>query len=581
MALTYVGARDVLRQPATVRWVGFTGSALLGISAFVGGAFPFTDINTSPFQLFDGPNGALIVTLWAFGITGLVGAWLAGRHFIGRGILTTRWVIVTATLWMLPMLVCPPIGSRDVYAYACQGALVAAGHSPYQEGVAALPCQWLDSVSVIWRDTPAPYGSLFLMIAGLAAKTGSLAAAIVVFRLLAVIGVAMIALFLPMLARRVGVPVDRALWLVLACPLVVVHLIGGGHNDALAIGLLLAGFTLLAGRPNRTSALVLGGVLIGFSIAVKTTIGAVLPFGVFLAAGGPALPALGILVRKAVAVMGAALATVLGLAWGSGLGMFGWITSLSHAGLPDVWTSPPSAVGIAVNYLERPFGLHYNTAPIFQFIAIIALPIVLLAIVWHSRNHDPLYGAGLAMLATIFLAPIVQSWYLVWPLALFAATRARIRWFAIAVAFLALLILPDGTSVAAIVKAPMSFVMTGIVVWTVVRGFTWLRGYEPKEIDFGAPRTATAAGPAYADLRGSGGPALSHGTTTSDRVEPVVTGRPADDRLLDDRLVDDRPLDDRSVDERAVDDVVTEAEAIAEEGSVTSTQPAGSTGSAD
>ncbi|HKE63416.1 MAG TPA: polyprenol phosphomannose-dependent alpha 1,6 mannosyltransferase MptB [Micromonosporaceae bacterium] len=490
MTMTPVGVRGLTRRPDTIRWLGFAGSVLLGISAFVGGAFPTLDPTATPVTIAEGPHGALIYTLWGIGTGSLVSAWWLGRHLIGTGLLSGRWVTVTAAMWTLPMILCPPIGSRDVYAYACQGAVVAAGHSPYQEGVAVLPCQWLDSVSVIWRDTPAPYGPLFLMIAGAAAKTGSLNTAIIVFRVTAILGVVMIAAFLPLLARRVGVPVDRALWLVLACPMVVVHFVGGGHNDALTLGLLLAGLALVGTRSHRMSALVIGGVLIGLSIAVKTTMGAVLPFAALFAAGAPMLPTVGVLVRRAIAVMGAALGTLLVLSWGSGLGMFGWITALSHAGDSDTWTSPPTAVGLTINYLQRPFGGHFDAIPMCRLVALIVLPVALLTILWHSRNHNPLYGAGLALLTTIFLAPVVQPWYLVWPLAMFAATKARIRWYVITIAVVSCIIMPDGSGFTRYLQGPMSFVMTAIVIWTVIRGFSWLRGYEPNEIDFDAIRIA-------------------------------------------------------------------------------------------
>ena len=65
-----------------------------------------------------------------------------------------------------------------MYAYACQGASFAGGISPYAQGVSALPCPWLDSVSYIWRDTPAPYGPLFVLVAAAVVKVaGSLTAA--------------------------------------------------------------------------------------------------------------------------------------------------------------------------------------------------------------------------------------------------------------------------------------------------------------------------------------------------------------------------------------------------------------------
>ena len=51
----------------------------------------------------------------------------------------TRWLIGTGALWALPLLLAPPMASRDVYSYACQGHLFANGLNPYEAGVATLP----------------------------------------------------------------------------------------------------------------------------------------------------------------------------------------------------------------------------------------------------------------------------------------------------------------------------------------------------------------------------------------------------------------------------------------------------------
>src|SRR5262249_29729994 len=80
-----------------------------------------------------------------------------------------------------------------------------------------------------------------------------------------------------------------------------------------------------------------------------------------------------------------------------------------------------------------------------------------------------------------------------WPLTMFAATRARFRWFLIAVVASCCLLLPDGSGFTKLAQVPASFLMTGVVVWVVVRGFGWLRGYEPTEIDFDALRAEHAA----------------------------------------------------------------------------------------
>jgi alpha-1,6-mannosyltransferase len=293
--------------------------------------------------------------------------------------------------------------------------------------------------------------------------------------------------------------VDRALWLVLCCPLVVVDLIGGAHNDALTVALLVAGLVLLAGRSPRLGALIAGGVLVGLSVSMKTTLGVVLPFAALVAVGIPNWPGVKALVIRGGTVMAAGLGTLLALSAASGLGL-GWIKALSHAGDSVVWTSPPTAVGLAIGYLFRPFGVHLHAESVTRLIALVALPIVLAVILWHTRNHDPLYGAGLAVLATIFLAPIVQPWYLLWSLTLFAVTRANIRWFLIAVAIGSSIILPDGSGLTKFLQLPGSFVMTAVVTVVIVRSVGWLRGYEPTEIDFDALRAERAAAPPAAPL---------------------------------------------------------------------------------
>ena len=77
--------------------------------------------------------------------------------------------------------------------------------------------------------------------------------------MLAVVGVALAAACLPVLARRCGVPAERALWLALASPLVGVHLVSGAHNDALMVGLLAAGLAVVAADPGRRWPLLAGG----------------------------------------------------------------------------------------------------------------------------------------------------------------------------------------------------------------------------------------------------------------------------------------------------------------------------------
>jgi alpha-1,6-mannosyltransferase len=485
-----------LCRPVVLRYLGLFGSVCCAIDGFLFGAFPYIRPDVSVASILRGPNGFLIMLLWVVGLAALCAAWWYGRHLVGRGLVTSRWVLLTTALWILPMLVIPPLASRDMYAYACQGALFDSGYNPYVDSISTQPCPWLDSVSVRWRSTPTPYGPVFILLAGAAAKLGSQAAALVALRVLAALGVAAIAACLPVLARRVGVPVDRSLWLVLCCPLVPVHLIGGGHNDAVTVAFLVAGLALIAGSSRRMGALVAGGALLGLSISVKTSIGVVLPFAALFAVGGPSLfsaarglrrsGGLSLLVKRGGTVVGAALGTLLAFSYASALGL-GWAAALSAPGESVSWTSPPTAVGIAVDAVGKWFGVHLAAVPVARGIALAILPIALVAILWHSRNHNPLYSAGLACLALIFLAPITQPWYLMWPLALFAVTAVRARWLEGTIVLSMFTILPDGDGALKPLQVPLSFAMIALVGWVVYRGFTWLRGFEPTEIDFAAP----------------------------------------------------------------------------------------------
>ncbi|MFU8854134.1 polyprenol phosphomannose-dependent alpha 1,6 mannosyltransferase MptB [Micromonospora sp. SL1-18] len=446
------------------RWIGLAGSVLLAVAAFLGGAFPHVDLRPTPVSIWQGPHGPLIIGSWLVGIALLVRAWWALRDRVP----SVRWALVTAGLWLLPMLVAPPFGSRDVYAYACQGASYTAGISPYEQGVSALPCPWLDTVSYIWRDTPAPYGPLFVVLAGAVVKaTGSLTASIVLFRLLSLAGVALTAYAVPVLARRAGVPAERAVWLALACPLVAMHLIGGPHNDALMVGALVAGLAVVASRPGRPGPLLLGGALLGVAVAIKVTALVVVPFGALAAMVGPYR--IRTLVRDGGWVVGGAVAVVAGVTFGGGLD-FGWVSGLSQGGAAVAWTSPPTAVGQTVGYLAALFGAHIDALPVTRGIAVVLLAVLLVWLWWRARDRDPLYHAGLALALTVALSPVVHPWYWIWPLTVLAATAAlREQWYLVVAVVASFLILPDGIGLPRWSKMPGAPLMTLLVIVVAIR----------------------------------------------------------------------------------------------------------------
>ena len=83
-------------------------------------------------------------------------------------------------------------------------------------------------------------------------------------RLLAVAGLAMALWAIPVLARAAGRDAAPAVVLALGSPLVLTTLVGGAHNDALMLGLLLAGLAVA-----RRNAMVPGIVLCALAGSVK------------------------------------------------------------------------------------------------------------------------------------------------------------------------------------------------------------------------------------------------------------------------------------------------------------------------
>jgi alpha-1,6-mannosyltransferase len=447
-------------QVRLVRYAGFAGAVLLAIAAYLGGALTEGQYGITPAKIWRAEHGPLVLSAWLVGTALMTGAWWAARDRVP----SARWAYLTAGLWLLPLVIAPVLGSRDAYAYACQGDVLTAGYNPYHVSAADLPCQWLESVSPTWRDTPAPYGPLFVLLAGAAvAVGGSLAGVIALLRLVALVGVGLATVFLPVLARRCGVPESRAAWLALACPLLGVHLVSGVHNDALMLGLLVAGVALVA--PRSRWYLIGGGALLGLAVTVKATAAVVVPFAALAALAGPYR--LRALVRDGGLVVGGALAAVLAVTLGSGLG-FGWVGALKYSGETVQWTSPPTAVGMTIEYAGRLFGAHFDAVPATRVAGMVVLAVVLALLWWRTEPGNAWYGAGLALAATVVLGPVFHPWYAMWPLTVLAATAPRIGWFAGPCAAACFLTLPDGSGLARFSRFPGALAMTALVAVAVV-----------------------------------------------------------------------------------------------------------------
>ncbi len=181
-----------------------------------------------------------------------------------------RWLLLA--LWSLPLLVAPPVGSRDAYAYAEQGWLVAHGHDPYTTPMATLGSPFSGLVDAWWKGQTTVYPPLALEIQSWVVRlTGENAVvSVAAMRAPAVLGLVLVGLCLPRLAKLAGGDADTAAWLILLNPLVLVHVVGGAHNDALAVG-LAATAVWLASQGRR--GWLVGAVVLGLAVGVKQPCG--------------------------------------------------------------------------------------------------------------------------------------------------------------------------------------------------------------------------------------------------------------------------------------------------------------------
>ena len=440
-----------------IRLFGATGTVLMAIGALGAGARPVVQDPTFGVRLLNLPSRIQTVslTMTTTGAVMMALAWLMlGRFALGSRRMSRGDLDRTLLLWILPLLLAPPMYSKDVYSYLAQSQISREGLDPYRVGPASglgLSHVFTLSVPSLWRETPAPYGPLFLWIGrGISALTGeNVVAAVLCHRLVVLIGVGMIVWATPRLARRCGVADVSALWLGAANPLLIMHLVAGVHNEALMLGLMLTGVEYaLRGLDSLPGAdrgpwltLIGGAVLIVLSCQVKLPSLLALGFVTMALAcrfGGT----LKALVLSGGAMTALALSVMALVGWASGLG-FGWLFTLGTANVVRSWMSPPTLLALGTGRIGVLLGLGDHTTAVlgltrgFGVLTIAVVVTWLLVAVFRGRLN-PIGGLGVALGVTVLLFPVVQPWYLLWaiiPLAAWA-TRPGFRVAVIAITLL-------------------------------------------------------------------------------------------------------------------------------------------------
>jgi alpha-1,6-mannosyltransferase len=545
-----------LRAMHRTRLFGATGTVLMAIGALGAGARPVVQDPTFGVRLLNLPSRIQTVslTMTTTGAVMMTLAWLMlGRFVLGPRRMSRSQLDRTLLVWMVPLLIAPPMYSKDVYSYLAQSQIARIGLNPYQVGPA--PGLGLDhvftlSVPSLWRETPAPYGPLFLWIGrGISRLTGeNVVGAVLCHRLVVLVGVGLIIWATPRLARRCGVAEVAALWLGAANPLLLMHLVAGIHNEALMLGLMLTGTELaLRGIDNTApllprpahwprsraeweqwaplAMLLAGAVLITMASQVKLPGLLALGFVAMALAhrwGGTvkAFFSAGVLMASV------SLAVMALIGWASGLG-FGWLFTLGTANVVRSWMSPPTLLALATGQIGILLGLGDHTTAVLSLTRAMGVLIIAITVSWllltvlRGRLH-PVGGLGVALGATVLLFPVVQPWYLLWAIIPLAAwvTRPGFRIAAIAVTLIvgifgptangdrfALFQILDATLASAVIVLILILVTRNRLPWRYVPGTDetysgqdLIRAAEPAARRAPSPPPAATPAPdAYAD----------------------------------------------------------------------------------
>ncbi len=445
---------DERRRLRFVRRFGTTGALLMALGALGCGATPAPAYNpllgTRVLGLWSRmPTVSLTLAYLGMGMLVLAWLWLGRLAWPGRVRLSVRQLTRILAMWTAPIAVAPPLFSTDVYGYLSQSEVVSRGFDPYVFGAAqalGLDDPLVASIPTIWRTTPSPYGPGFLslgrVITGIAGD--DIVLGIYLHRLLALLGLALVVWAVPRLARRAGVEPIAALWLAVS-PLVLFHLVSGIHNDAIMLGIVLAGLEI-----GFRWSWFAGAVLIGLGASGK--IPAVLALA-FLAAHVARTHGGGItrLIRWGAAVAGTGIGMVVAVSLGSGLG-FGWVNALSVPNLLRSWLSVTTDLGVLGGWIGRVLGLGDHTDAVLDLTRAAGLGVaalvcaVLVIAVLHGRLH-PVAGVGYGFGAVFLAGPVLHPWYLLWAVVPLAASVAspRVRGVAVGVcAVVAVLVPPTG-----------------------------------------------------------------------------------------------------------------------------------------
>jgi glycosyl transferase family 87 len=374
-----------------------------------------------------------------------VGLWLAMVSYVvvlaGARAIGPRLAIGSVVAFHVLFLLAPPLLSQDVFSYISYARLeVLHSLNPYTHSPDAVPSDAAFAFAGS-KDASSAYGPVFTLATYPLAKL-SVPVAFWTLKVVAALASLGIVALAWACAKRLGRdPVFVALAIGLN-PLVLVHVVGGAHNDALVVlpvlGAVLAVLsgagTEAVGRARER----LGGFLSMLATGLKVSAGLVLPFLVLGARRRAAV------IRGALAAALAIVAVSLIAFGGDALDALGLIGENQER--TSRWSLPQrTADGITgVTGLSEGFAIDFTRAAFG--LAFCVLLGVLLHRTWKAPagSADWLTAAGWATLGLLIASSWLVPWYAIWllPLAALSSSRALLGGSLVLCAYMLVIAVP-------------------------------------------------------------------------------------------------------------------------------------------
>jgi alpha-1,6-mannosyltransferase len=332
-------------------------------------------------------------------------------------------VLAAGALWTAPILLAPPLLSNDVYSYAAQGELLSRGVDPTVVGPNALGGgPFMRAADAIWWNNPAPYGPAWNKIAETVVVATDHDAALSVWALRGVILAAVVVSAFALYDLTRAHNPALALTMGIVNPLVLIHLVGGIHNDAVMLALMMVALACA-----RRSWFLSSVVFMTLATAVKLPAAAGL---VYLGWHAPYLRAQAQrFVASAVTLFAGIISSVvLSFAWGMSLG---WVSALKGTGKVMSTFAPTTMFGLSLSDAFSAVGIDVDpdhTVALMRLLGLLGAAVIAMWLLHRSDRSTMERALGLSLALAVLFGPVLWPWYAAMAFTVLAAsdvTRAR------------------------------------------------------------------------------------------------------------------------------------------------------------